>query len=98
MSTWFAYRSIRRLLDAHPNGATGLPSGWQTTFEMARDEIEGRTSGAFKPGFVADLAALRARRSSGRRARNVGVRQAGRAATRRLVIRLSYPVAPSREA
>lgn len=34
----------------------GLPKDWQTTIEMARAEIEGRTSGMFPAGFVAELA------------------------------------------
>lgn len=50
-------KAIAAYLDTHPDGAAGLPEGWQTTIEMARAEIEGRTSGAFHAGFVADLAA-----------------------------------------
>jgi hypothetical protein len=50
-------KAIAAYLDTHPRGAAGLPSQWATTFESARAEIEGQTKGAFKPGFVAELAA-----------------------------------------
>jgi hypothetical protein len=50
-------KAILAYIDAHPKGAEGLPAGWQTTFDAARAEIEGRASGAFQPGFVASLAA-----------------------------------------
>ena len=53
----FIEKAIAAYLDTHPKGASGLTSEWQTTFESARAEIEGKTQGAFKPGFVADLAA-----------------------------------------
>jgi hypothetical protein len=58
-------KALLAYIDAHPKGAEGLPTGWQTTFDAARAEIEGRTSGAFEPGFVADLAAA-ARREMAR--------------------------------
>ena len=50
-------KALQAYLDAHPKGAQGLRSDWQTTFDAARAEIEGRTSGAFEPGFVQSLAA-----------------------------------------
>lgn len=50
-------KAIAAYLDTHPQGAAGLPTEWQTTFESARAEVEGKTRGAFKPGFVAELAA-----------------------------------------
>jgi hypothetical protein len=50
-------KAIAAYLDTHPKGAAGLPKEWETTFDSARAEIEGKTKGAFKPGFVADLAA-----------------------------------------
>lgn len=49
-------KMLRAYIDQHPKGAEGLPPEWQTTFEQARAEIEGRTSGAFEPGFVERLA------------------------------------------
>lgn len=52
----FFEKALRAYLDAHPRGAQGLPEGWTTTFEAARDEIEGLTQGAFEPGFVGKLA------------------------------------------
>lgn len=53
----FMEKALRAYLDAHPRGAQGLPLEWATTIEAARDEIEGRTQGAFEPGFVQSLAA-----------------------------------------
>lgn len=44
-------------LAENPVVAAAVPSNWPTTFDAARDEIEGRTSGTFRPGFTADLAA-----------------------------------------
>lgn len=49
-------KALRAYIDSHPRGSEGLPGGWQTTLEAARDEIEGKTSGAFEPGFVGRLA------------------------------------------
>ena len=69
-------KAIAAYLDTHPKGAAGLPSEWQTTFESARAEIEGKTNGAFKPGFVAELAAAARvemdRQSSAEQARSAG--------------------------
>jgi hypothetical protein len=50
-------KALIAYLDSHPLGAQGLPAEWQTTFDAARAEIEGKTKGAFEPGFVAALAA-----------------------------------------
>lgn len=50
-------KALAAYLDRHPKGRDGLPSAWQSTFELARDEIEGRSKGAFRKGFVAELAA-----------------------------------------
>jgi len=50
-------KALKAYLDSHPLGAEGLPAEWQTTFDAARAEIEGRTQGAFEPGFTAGLAA-----------------------------------------
>jgi len=61
-------KALKAYLDSHPKGAEGLPAEWETTFEAARAEIEGRTSGAFEPGFTAALA---------RSAREELARQAG---------------------
>ncbi len=38
-------------------GADHLPGADRSIVEAARDEIEGKTSGAFEPGFTANLAA-----------------------------------------
>jgi hypothetical protein len=50
-------KALAAYIAKHPRGAEGLPIEWQTTFDAARAEIEGRTSGAFEPGFTASLAA-----------------------------------------
>jgi len=50
-------KALKAYLDSHPRGAEGLPAEWQTTFDAARAEIEGKTKGAFEPGFIAALAA-----------------------------------------
>ena len=50
-------KALAAYLEQHPEGGKDLPSHWQTTFEAAQAEIEGRTSGAFEPGFTAGLAA-----------------------------------------
>jgi hypothetical protein len=42
--------------DIEKHGSEGLPREWQTTVAAARDEIEGKTSGAFDTGFTAGLA------------------------------------------
>ena len=50
-------KALAAYIDKHPSKNEGLPKNWQTTFDVARAEIEGKTSGAFEPGFVAGLAA-----------------------------------------
>ena len=47
--------ALQAYLDQH--GAHGLPQDWQSTFDLARGEIEGRTKGNFQRGFVKQLAA-----------------------------------------
>jgi len=47
-------KALSAYLEKHPGS---LDTEWQTTFEAARAEIEGRTKGAFEPGFVGGLAA-----------------------------------------
>lgn len=49
-------KALAAYVDKHPDGAKGLPENWQSTIELARAEIEGRTQGAFRDGFVAELA------------------------------------------
>lgn len=49
-------KALAAYLERHPKGLEGLPAEL-TTFELARAEIEGRTAGAFSPGFTATLAA-----------------------------------------
>ncbi len=50
----FLEKAIAAYLEKH--GAEGVAPEWQSTFEAARAEIEGRTSGAFAQSFVASLA------------------------------------------
>jgi Arc/MetJ-type ribon-helix-helix transcriptional regulator len=70
-------KALKAYLDSHPKGAQGLPAEWQTTFDAARAEIEGRTSGAFEPGFVAALASA-ARQEMERQAASERDRASGR--------------------
>ncbi len=49
-------KALAAYLGQHERGAEGLPKDWQTTFALAEAEIEGRTSGAFREGFVKGLA------------------------------------------
>ena len=73
----FIEKALAAYIEKHPRGAEGLTQDWQTTFEAARAEIEGRTSGAFAPGFVAGLAA-QARQEMDRQAVSDRDRDAGR--------------------
>jgi hypothetical protein len=50
----FIEKALSAYIEKH--GSEGLPREWQTTVAAARDEIEGKTSGAFDPGFTASLA------------------------------------------
>lgn len=50
-------KALAAYLELHPESAKNLPKDWQSTFEAARSEIEGKTQGAFEPGFTATLAA-----------------------------------------
>ena len=49
-------KALAAFLAKNPKIGEGMPSDWPATFDLAKDEIEGRTSGAFKAGFVAELA------------------------------------------
>lgn len=53
----FIEKAIGAYLAQHPLKSAGLTLDWQTTFDLAQSEIEGRVTGAFQPGFVAGLAA-----------------------------------------
>ncbi|MBK9080319.1 MAG: hypothetical protein IPL91_15070 [Hyphomicrobium sp.] len=53
----FIEKVIGAYLAQHPLKSAGLPMDWQTTFAQAEAEIDGHSSGAFGPGFVAGLAA-----------------------------------------
>ncbi len=70
-------KAIAAYLAKHPKGDTDLPKNWQSTVDLARAEIEGHTSGAFKPGFVTELATA-ARQEIARRAGLDSGRGAGR--------------------
>jgi hypothetical protein len=50
-------KALAAYIEKHPRAAEGLPKYWQTTLEAARAEVEGKTRGAFEPGFAAGLAA-----------------------------------------
>ena len=50
-------KMLAAFLVANPKIAATVPADWPTTFDMAKAEVEGRTSGVFMPGFAADLAA-----------------------------------------
>lgn len=70
-------KAIAAYIERHPEGSKGLPEGWQSTFELARAEIEGTTSGAFPAGFVSELAAA-AREEMDRQVAAERERDAGR--------------------
>lgn len=53
----FLEKALGAYLELNPRGLEGLDVERQTVFDQARDEIEGRTSGEFKPNFVNELAA-----------------------------------------
>lgn len=69
-------KAIAAYIERHPRGREGLPPDGLTTFRLARSEIEGKSTGAFRPGFVAGLASLArdelARVAAADRARNQG--------------------------
>lgn len=50
----FLEKAIAAYIEKH--GAKDLPAEWQSTFEAAQAEIEGRTQGVFEAGFVEKLA------------------------------------------
>lgn len=70
-------KALAAYLEQHPSGRDGLPTDWASTFRAARDEIEGRTSGAFEPGFIAQLATS-ARQEIVRQTREYHSRENGR--------------------
>jgi hypothetical protein len=51
----FVEKALAAYIERH--GSDGLPKEWQSTFAAARDEVEGKSNGAFEPGFAAGLAA-----------------------------------------
>ena len=50
-------KALAAYIAKHPKGGEGLPSDWPSTFDAARAEIEGRTTGVFKPDLTVELAA-----------------------------------------
>ena len=70
-------KAIAAYLAQHPQGDDDLPEDWPTTFAAAEAEIEGRTTGAFREGFVANLANL-ARKEMAREAEKSRDRTQGR--------------------
>jgi hypothetical protein len=50
----FIEKALAAYIEKHGND--GLPTEWQSTFVAARNEIEGKTSGAFDPELVVSLA------------------------------------------
>ena len=69
-------KALAAYIAKHPDGGEGLPTEWPSTFDAARAEIEGRTTGAFKPSFTAELAAAArseiARQAEAEKSRNSG--------------------------
>ena len=53
----FIEKALAAYIEKHPRGAEGIDGHWQSTFDAARAEIEGKTQGMFEPGFTAGLAA-----------------------------------------
>jgi hypothetical protein len=49
-------KALAAYLNQHPRATENLPKEWATTFDLAQAEIEGRVTGAFQKGFVAELA------------------------------------------
>lgn len=50
-------KALDAYLELNPRGLEGVDVERQSLFDLARDEVEGRTSGEFKPGFTGELAA-----------------------------------------
>jgi hypothetical protein len=50
----FLEKAIAAYVEKHPIKTQGLE--WQSTFQAARAEVEGKTNGAFEPDFTAVLA------------------------------------------
>lgn len=70
-------KALAAYLEKHPTRDAGLPKDWQSTFDLARAEIEGKTSGNFETGFATKLAAA-ARVEMARQAEAENTRNAGR--------------------
>ena len=70
-------KALTAYLEKHPEIAKELPVAMQPTFEAARAEIEGQTSGVFEAGFVGKLAAA-ARTELARQAEALRELEAGR--------------------
>lgn len=49
-------KALLAYLEENPKGGEGLPKFEPSTVELARAEVEGRVQGAFREGFVAELA------------------------------------------
>ena len=50
-------KALAAYLERNSHEATAPPEDWRTTVALARAEVEGEKTGAFREGFVADLAA-----------------------------------------
>jgi hypothetical protein len=50
-------KALAAYLQQNPQAAEAVDDDWPTSFASAEAELEGRTSGAFGPGFLAGLAA-----------------------------------------
>lgn len=53
----FLEKALDAYLQLNPRGLEGIDGEQKSLFDAARDEIEGRTSGEFRPGFAAEIAA-----------------------------------------
>lgn len=69
-------KALEAYLELNPRGLDGIDAERISVFDAARDEIEGRTSGEFRPGFVSELAAA-AREEQARQADNTMDRSQG---------------------
>lgn len=69
-------KALDAYLELNPRGLDGIDAERHSLFDLARGEIEGRTSGEFRPGFVGELAAA-ARDEQARQAENAIDRSQG---------------------
>lgn len=69
-------KALDAYLELNPRGLDGIDAERHSLFDLAREEIEGRTSGEFRPGFVGELAAA-AREERARQAENTIDRSQG---------------------